>query len=400
MASLYVLCGLQCSGKSTKAKQIRDENGFNSSIIISSDEIRKEFPEYENDKVFKVLYKRMNEELAKNKTVIVDATNTTIKSRMKLLENIKHPISVYKICLIINTPYNICLERLRIRNKKENYHFVPENVLKEYYDSFEIPFKEEGWDSICFDTNQNGKTSSKYLNELFSRARYFNQYHENHTQLLGEHLESTYNYINNLSINRASKRILLQSAKYHDIGKLFTQTFKEGDANAHYYSHGNVGVYNLMCYAGILDSWGINTYDTLDWLFYINYHMKMHDIKTSKAKNKWIKIFGEEKFKNLELLHEADCFRPTEQTNQDESEPKVNKESNDDFVEKIKTDTMDLELYMQSIKNRLWNYEPVRANSTSGSGVYWCSTDIPPLEMRPISEIRNGGFIMDDELPY
>ena len=34
--------------------------------------------------------------------------------------------------------------------------------------------------------------------------------------------------------------------------------------------------------------------------------MVMYNLKTEKSINKWKKIFGEQKFQNLKLLHEAD----------------------------------------------------------------------------------------------
>lgn len=70
MVKLTVLCGIQCSGKSTWVKEIG--NKF-IKTIISSDAIRKEFPDYDNEKVFKLVYQRMNESLQNNKDVSDEA---------------------------------------------------------------------------------------------------------------------------------------------------------------------------------------------------------------------------------------------------------------------------------------------------------------------------------------
>ena len=48
-SKLIVMCGLQCSGKSTKAKKIKEQLEKDEpdikTVILSSDEIRKEHPE-------------------------------------------------------------------------------------------------------------------------------------------------------------------------------------------------------------------------------------------------------------------------------------------------------------------------------------------------------------------
>ena len=49
--------------------------------------------------------------------------------------------------------------------------------------------------------------------------------------------------------------------------------------------------------------------ETLDWLFYINYHMHMFNLTTDKSRKKWQNIFGQEKFRALEIFNEADKKR-------------------------------------------------------------------------------------------
>ena len=87
--------------------------------------------------------------------------------------------------------------------------------------------------------------------------------------------------------------------------------FKSVDPNAHYYNHANVGAYIAMCnYTIYADS--TDTPDdkaTLDWLFYINYHMHLFNCTTDKSIKKWKGIFGETRYKNLEIFNEADKKR-------------------------------------------------------------------------------------------
>lgn len=309
MVKLTVLCGIQCSGKSTWVKEIG--NKF-IKTIISSDDIRKEFPDYDNEKVFKLVYQRMNESLQNGKDVVLDATNITIKARKQIFANLK--VNCVKECIIFNTPIEECRERLEKRNKDKNSHYVPPEVLEKYYHSFQIPFYEEGWDSILILNSVEFSVSHDYCNELLCKAETFNQNNKHHTQLLGQHMKTVYKYLTEHTTDES----LIIAGAYHDVGKLFTQTYKEGDSNAHYYDHANVGTYELLCKAGCYDL-NINTlYDkfiyniksTLEWLFYINYHMILHNVTTEKSQNKWKQIFGEEKYNNLKLFMEADFYRP------------------------------------------------------------------------------------------
>lgn len=310
---LTVLVGLQCSGKSTKSAELMNDD----TIILASDEYRKNNPDWNNDKVFNTLYNDMNNYLRKGLNVVIDATNLTLKSRLNTLRQLK--VDCIKKCLIMNTSYDECIRRLKIRNEQPNVHHVPEEALKKYLHSFEIPGYFEGWDIIDINNKPTYKDSINCLRHINNVASTFNQNNMHHTQLLGEHMLNTYKNIK----EKTSNNILIESAKYHDVGKLFTQTYKENDSNAHYYDHANVGAYYLLCNCGIYDTCEIvdekkeeeyhySTNSVLDWLFYINYHMKAFDWKTEKSMNKWKSMFGEEKFNNLILLNQSDKSRPKE----------------------------------------------------------------------------------------
>lgn len=297
---LTVMCGLQGSGKSTFAHKLSPEVE-----VVSSDEIRKEFPDIKNDTVFKILYERVNKFLADGKNVVIDATNTTIKARKQIFLNVKQPC--FKVCMVINTPYDVCIERVRQRNKDSKSHYVPEEVVLMYRKSFEIPFYEEGWDLIGTYNQINRYESIIYLDDLLKKADGFDQHNKHHTQDLGLHMKSTEIKAKKLKVDP----IVAEAAKYHDIGKLFTQTFGE-DGQGHYYNHANVGAYDLLCNSGLYyfdrdnGNWVYDYHHTLEWLFYINYHMHMYNLKTDKAIKKWKDIFGEEKFNQLKLLNQAD----------------------------------------------------------------------------------------------
>lgn len=311
---LTIMVGLQGSGKSTKAKEISERDN---AVVLSSDNIRKEHPDWKNNTVFEYLYKEMNNYLKDGKDVIIDATNTTIKSRAQVFYNLK--TDCIKKCLIMNTPFDICKQRVIERNKKDE-HFVPLEVLDNYLKSFEIPFMEEGWDYIEILNHPEDKESIEYQKELMLIAKTFDQHNKHHTKNLFNHMQDVGKKVEELTYRvrddkKSMNRILSLSGYYHDVGKLFTQTWKENDENAHYYNHANVGAYYLLCRCGIyiydslFEDDDIIQYDenaTLDWLFYINYHMHMYNLNSEKSINKWKNIFGEVKYHNLEILNQAD----------------------------------------------------------------------------------------------
>ena len=302
---LMVLCGLQCSGKSTYAKSMASI-GYE---VLSSDKLREEYPSANNDTIFRLLYEQMNKLLSEGRDVVIDATNTTIKSRRQIFLNLK--VDCEKWCHIFNTPYEECVRRLKERNETDYPHKFDEDVIKRYYYSFEIPFYEEGWDLIKINNHPDSLDALVYQSKLIIESVGFNQQNKHHTQNLDIHNANV-----GLMLEEKTKDSnLVKAGYYHDIGKLFTKTYRDGDPNAHYYSHANVGAYNLLCYSGCYfgtwnKNYGYATDSTLEWLFYINYHMHLFNITTEKAKAKWIGIFGKKKYDNLLLLHECDKARP------------------------------------------------------------------------------------------
>ena len=317
--NLIVFIGLQASGKSTKAKELQKEYEEKypnqKTVILSSDQIRLEHPEIadDNSKVFNKLYADMNYWLRHGDNIIIDSTNTTIKMRRQIFLNLKE--DCYKICYIMNTLYEECKFRLSKRNAEENSHKVPLEALEMYYHSFEIPFFYEGFDEIKLDKQITLEESNIFLQNISMQAKGFNQQNKHHTQDLGEHM----NFVGNTLVNLTNNRLLIQAGYLHDIGKLFTQT-KGEDGNCHYYKHENVGAYKLMCSCGFyriywsdVSNEAVAEYrleDTLKWLFYINYHMRLHNVTTEKSIKKWKSIFGEELYNDLRLFEKADKMRP------------------------------------------------------------------------------------------
>lgn len=311
LPKLICMCGLQGSGKSYKAKQLKEqlekEDSNKRTIIVSSDQIRKDYLDisHDNTKVFNKVYADMNYWLRQGDNVILDCTNLTNKSRRQIFNNLQ--VDCYKICHIMNTPYGICVERVKQRNQDPNEHYVPEDILERYIQSFEIPFYAEGWDVIELDNIIDFETSFENKQSLLQACDGFDQKNKHHTQDLGQHMI----YVGRTLAAKTENQMLIEAGYYHDIGKLFTQTIGD-DGNCHYYNHDSVGTYNLMCNCAIyniIDN-SYEPYSTIAWLTYINYHMKLHQVKTEKAIRKWKNILGESLYENLRLFEEVDKSRP------------------------------------------------------------------------------------------
>ena len=200
------MVGIQGSGKSTHAKQLAP---IYDAVVLSSDEIRKDNPSLNNGQVFEYLYAQMNNYLSQNKSVIIDATNTTIKSRKTIFERLKYMPDTIDACVMC-TEYDECLRRVEIRNTDPNEHYVPLeavrddknkvinkqtdkiNKLKEELKAKETLnqiFKDNRETKISFAVEQLEKVKEyihgKYLDETW------------HNKIVDEDREDTHDFIDN-----------------------------------------------------------------------------------------------------------------------------------------------------------------------------------------------------------
>lgn len=138
MAKLYTMVGLPGSGKSTFSA-LHPE-----CVVIASDAIREELYGDESTQgnpveVFKVVYERIGEELAKGNDVIYDATNTVAKFRKQIINTFE----AEHICVFVNTPKDECLRR-----NAQRARFVPVEVIERMARQFEAPTLNEGFVKI------------------------------------------------------------------------------------------------------------------------------------------------------------------------------------------------------------------------------------------------------------
>lgn len=304
MVKFYMLVGLPASGKSTYAEKLAKTE---SAIICSSDDIRKtvfgdEADQTHNDEVFNLLHKKVLQELNHEQNVIYDATNTTLKSRKAILESIKN-INCEKIAVFFATPVDLCLSRNKQRDRQ-----VPEHVIKRMYNNFNVPCKQEGFSELRIIYPEGfTKTPFKTILETYKNISHDNPHH---LETIGQHMQLACDYFvekyEKLSItNFIDYVVLYYAAALHDIGKPQTKAFvnKKGESTeiAHFYSHNNVGAYEIF-----LTDVPEQIKFTVALLIQYHMHYFMSWKQSEKAKQRDIKFLGDDIFNKLEILHECD----------------------------------------------------------------------------------------------
>ena len=292
---LFVLVGLSGSGKSTFAQELAEKE---SAVIVSSDGIREEIlNNYEdqghNAEVFNIFHERIRKALKNKQNVIADATNITMKSRRIILTNVR-AYDVEKICYVLPKAFEDC-----IADNKKRLHPVPIACLNKQIREFQIPFKEEGWDQIIVKKFPNKMDLYKISCEMAK----FDQKTPYHNKKLGLHCSDTWELFGKFDYPPYYSWAVL----YHDVGKLYTQSFDK-DGIGHYYGHAEVSSYLMLSYLQTRFNTPVDD-KLLNMCFLINYHMLPFDWETDKTKQRWKEHFGEYKYQMLLDFHECDIAR-------------------------------------------------------------------------------------------
>lgn len=296
--TFWMMCGLPGSGKSYQAKSLAEQHNAN---IHSSDSIREELSgdinnQSINDLVFKTLHNRIKEDLRNGKSCIYDATNISYKTRMAFLQELKN-IPCKKICILMATPYEECLERNTKRDRK-----VPEHVIKRMYMAFDPPGDYEGWDDIQTIYSDGAEGSYNGVCDWVTSVIDYDQHNSHHTLTLGEHCLKTFQYLDSISVPFWEIRT---AALIHDCGKVKSATYTnskgEQTDECHYYNHQYCGSYDSLFFRDIDDHLYVAQL--------IRWHMQPYfweKDNNEKLHNKYRKLWGEDLYRDIMRLHEAD----------------------------------------------------------------------------------------------
>lgn len=306
----FMLVGLPGSGKSTYI-----EKYYSNYCVHSSDAIREELfgdasIQENSQQVFETLHKRVKADLMAGKSVVYDATNISWKRRKAFLTEISK-IPCYKCCVLMATPFEVCVDRQFARDRQ-----VPYKVIERMYKNFDIPWHNEGWDNITIAyTDPDYYHYLGHWSDFMFKHINFNQESKWHSESLGTHCQKCCDYVlqNVDKLTRYNEKETVVAAALHDCGKPFCKAFKDSKGNdsefAHYYNHENVGAYDSLFYGKDRET------DNLLVAALIRYHMVLHFFKdwNNKTIDKYEKEFTSHKwlkemefYDALKLLHEGD----------------------------------------------------------------------------------------------
>lgn len=146
--TLYILCGLGFSGKSTLAKKISESKN---AVLVSQDAIYFEkekelYPNLDDEEgwelIRKIAFERVAENLKEGKSVVYDDTNTRYEHR-DALRKIALENNTESTVVFVDTPEAILVER-QIKNKEtKERHDVEQKYLNQAKAELEIPQSDE-----------------------------------------------------------------------------------------------------------------------------------------------------------------------------------------------------------------------------------------------------------------
>lgn len=138
--TVYVLCGIPASGKTTLAKQLAEQHD---ATIHSIDDIPNAWDSHDIDGAFRRQWMdNIKTDLQNGNSVVCDSTALNSVSRKWILKELS-AFDCEKILCIKVVPVEMCIQRNANRNRK-----VPEENILDMAKVLEAPAKDEGWDKI------------------------------------------------------------------------------------------------------------------------------------------------------------------------------------------------------------------------------------------------------------
>lgn len=141
MATLYVLCGIPASGKTTKSHELAKKYD---AILYCLDELSKNSILTKHSLIRSNMHKDIANDLLHGHNVVCDDLNTKLSMRLSILTAVSK-INCKKVLIVMDTPLKDCLTRNANRQ-----NMVIENIFFNIYNSFEPPSYKEGWDEIVY----------------------------------------------------------------------------------------------------------------------------------------------------------------------------------------------------------------------------------------------------------
>lgn len=294
MNKFYMMVGVPGSGKSTIAEEIALNEP---AVIVSSDVVRgslygDESIQGDPAKVFRIVHENIKDYLRKGCNVIMDATNINSKKRAAFLREVNKVCpDCLKIAVVVVADKDICVSRDLLRQRTVGWEVIERMIA-----NFQPPFYYEGWDAIHY--HNTGKPVD--LGDAMDVADVFDQCNSHHSRRLGSHMRVAASYIDDF--------VDYVATFYHDIGKLYCQTFDD-EGEAHYYNHHHIGAYVWLC-SDLCYDWMHNDRNYSAWWVaqLICWHMTPYQSMSKEGFVQWAEKRGmpEDLIDSIWKLHEAD----------------------------------------------------------------------------------------------
>lgn len=139
--TLYVLCGIPGSGKTTHSTQLAEQMDAQ---LFSFDEYPGACDPRKTKQAKQQMYDDVRSALNAGCDVVLDDLHTKKEWRENLLSTLRG-IECHKILVVMTTPLDECLSRNRQRQRR-----LPDFVVKSLAETYENPDLVEGWDEIVY----------------------------------------------------------------------------------------------------------------------------------------------------------------------------------------------------------------------------------------------------------
>lgn len=141
--TLFLLCGVPASGKTTYSKQLAEEFGI---VRHSYDDMpNARVCDYKlSQQVHKQWLENIRIDLLNGRSVVADNTSLNVEFRTKFLSKFSD-IPCKRVLIIMDTPIDMCLSRNKQRQGVER---VPDGAIKMASHFYEKPSPFEQWDEI------------------------------------------------------------------------------------------------------------------------------------------------------------------------------------------------------------------------------------------------------------
>ncbi len=143
MLTIYALCGLPASGKTTLSLQLAVQHNAK---LYHYDEFKKGSRPIETKQTHQRLYGQIKQDLLAGSNVVLDDLHLALEWRQHLL-SVLQGISCKKVLLVMTTPLEECIRR---NSQRQGQTQLSDFVIHHLNNRYQPPSLEEGWDEIHY----------------------------------------------------------------------------------------------------------------------------------------------------------------------------------------------------------------------------------------------------------